>query len=383
MASEYASPDDYMVGMSTAGSSTPRPSPPNNVVPSQEATGDDTAAALLGQERTQGTVAAASTIPTLDVNGPSIVVDPGKETEGNVSDGPQLHGGPPGPPRFPLEYDDSLAKRVDGLERHSSDHADPPGPPPCFPDDSLAERADNEVERNRSDHAGDDASTARSTMGASDASAAEAAVLPSMVEDTELVEATATAELNPPSDGRSTSIAEAYRVEETETLREGTVYEAELAEPNVVLRFYQRKGFASVIIVVTLLLVGIAVTTVVLLSKNLPSDDKAETSSVATDLQIPSPTTNDPTVTVTNAPTSSPMRNLTSSPTTKWVSARLCPKWRAVDASSQAAGAGWSQKRNRLNLEKAFSIYGDTMVVGAKLDDDNGYGSGSAHVFVR
>ncbi|EJK55061.1 hypothetical protein THAOC_25246, partial [Thalassiosira oceanica] len=73
--------------------------------------------------------------------------------------------------------------------------------------------------RNRSDHAGDDASTVRATMGASVASAAEAAVGPSMVEgveegstsfrgtapsmisDAELGEATATAELNPPSGG--------------------------------------------------------------------------------------------------------------------------------------------------------------------------------------
>ncbi|EJK72189.1 hypothetical protein THAOC_06302 [Thalassiosira oceanica] len=330
VASEAACPDDYIVDMSTTGSSPPRPSPPNNVVPSQEATGHDTAVAPLAQELAQGTVTAASTIRALDGDDPPIpllhVVDPEKETEGNVSDGPQLHVGPPGPPRFPLEFDDSLAKRVDGLEQHLSDLADPPGPPPCFPnefDDSLAKRADNELERNRSDHAGDNVSTARSTMGASVASTAEAAVGPSMVEgveegstssrvsapsmssQTELGEANPAAGLNPLSEGRSTFIAEAYRVEEVETPGVGTVYEAELAEPNVVLRFYQRRGFASVVIAVTLFLVGIAVAAVVLLSKNLPSDDRAETSSVATDLQIPVPT-NVPTVTVTDAPTINP-----------------------------------------------------------------------------
>ena len=52
--------------------------------------------------------------------------------------------------------------------------------------------------------------------------------------------ATAEVRLNPPSAGRSTFIAEAYRVEG------GRVYEAELAEPQVpqvALQFYQRKGF--------------------------------------------------------------------------------------------------------------------------------------------
>ncbi|EJK63902.1 hypothetical protein THAOC_15415 [Thalassiosira oceanica] len=345
MATETAFPDDC-TDMGTTGS-PPRTSPPNNA-PSQQATGDDSAAATpLAQEPAQGATAASASCSLGDDDPPIPVLHVVEETEGNVSDGPQLHDGPTGPPRFPLEHDDSLAKRIDGLEQHSSDHVNPAGPPPCFPsefDVSVAKRADNELERNRpdhtgevgrnrSDHAGDNVSTARSTMGASVASTAEAAAGPSMVEGveegssssrgtspsmssrTELVEATATVGLNPPSEGRSTFIAEAYRVEEAETQGGGTVYEAELAEPNVVLRFYQRKGFASVIIAVTLLLVGIAVATVVLLSKNLPSDDKAETSSVATDFQTPVPT-NVPTVTVT-APTSSPVKNLTWSPTTK------------------------------------------------------------------
>ncbi|EJK71518.1 hypothetical protein THAOC_07033 [Thalassiosira oceanica] len=35
------------------------------------------------------------------------------------------------------------------------------------------------------------------------------------------------------------------------------------------------------------------------------------------------------------------------------------------------------------SFESSVTIYGDTIVVGAPLDDDNGFHSGSAHVFVR
>ena len=77
-------------------------------------------------------------------------------------------------------------------------------------------------------------------------------------------EASTAAGRNPPSERLSTFIAEAYIVEEDqETPGRGTVYEAELiepqlplivpAEPQNVLPFYQRKGF---VVVVTLLAIG-------------------------------------------------------------------------------------------------------------------------------
>jgi len=53
----------------------------------------------------------ASTIRAIIDNGPipvRQVADHEKESEG-----PQLHDGPPGPPRFPQELDDSLAMKVD------------------------------------------------------------------------------------------------------------------------------------------------------------------------------------------------------------------------------------------------------------------------------
>ncbi|EJK47894.1 hypothetical protein THAOC_33353, partial [Thalassiosira oceanica] len=346
MTSESACPDDYMDIDATG--SPPRPSPPTTRQPHEtgvSANVDDSAAVPPVQEPSQG-VPPASTIRAIDDDDPPIpllhVVVPGKESEGNVSAGPQLHDGPPGgppcfpdefddslakgvenyskgpqqhddpsgPPRFPHEYDDSLAKRVDGLERHSSDHADPPGPPPCFPNE-LGNSSAN-------------ASTVRASV------ADTAAVGPMMVEDagegsassrgtsqtmrTESGVATSAAGLSSSSTRRSTFIVEAYRVDEAEEPPgRSTVYEAELAAPDIVLRFYQRKGFVSAAIAVALLAVGIAATTVVLLSRN--PDENTEASSVAPDLRTPVPTPKGPTSIPTNNPTNLPTKQSTLPPT--------------------------------------------------------------------
>ncbi|EJK44888.1 hypothetical protein THAOC_36538, partial [Thalassiosira oceanica] len=281
--------------------------PPNDNVPTQETRGgtyDDSisTAAPLVQEVPQDGM-ATSTIHALNDDDPPIpslhVVDHEDETEG-----PQLHDGPPGPPPcFPSEFDDSLAKRVENDSKGLQLHDGQPGPP-CFPsefDDSLAKREVNELER-ISDRVRDNASTERSTMGASVENAAalgqsmaevveeeeggisSRGTAPSMSSRGETGAATAAAGLNPPSEGRSTLIVEGYRVEESrETPERGTVYEAELAEPQVVLMFYQRKGCVFAMIAVALLAVVVAVATWVLLSRY--SDGYAgdpKTSSVAT-----------------------------------------------------------------------------------------------------
>ncbi|EJK49359.1 hypothetical protein THAOC_31771, partial [Thalassiosira oceanica] len=217
--------------------------------------------------------------------------------------GPQLHDadGPPVPPYFSNEFDDSLAKRVE-----------------------------NESERSRSDHARDDASI----MGASAAN--EAAVGPSMAEGAEggssvsfggtsppveegsvslggtaspRTEAAAvTVGVNPPSAGRSTFIAEAYRVEG------GTVYEAELAEPQSILPFYQRKGFCICqMITVTLLSIGIAVVTGVLLSKSSDGPREAETSADGTDGTLKLVPGEGDAVPQTSSPSEEPVSGMTAS----------------------------------------------------------------------
>ena len=175
MASESASPDGYM-DMDDDSGLPPRPSPPNNVSAQDEETGgtggstnvvDSADAQETGDIASVGvnsTVAAplvvrpvpqdgmpASTIRAFEDDDPPIplwqIADREKESEG-----PQLHGGPPGPPCLPSEFDDSLAKRVE-----------------------------NESEESLSDDlAHDNASTVHSTMGASVANAA--AVGPSVIE---------------------------------------------------------------------------------------------------------------------------------------------------------------------------------------------------------
>ena len=214
-------------------------------------------------------------------------------------------------------------------------HAGPPGPP-CFPsefDDSLAKRIENELERNSPDHPRDSASRVHSSMRPSATNAV--AVGPSMVEGVEegsvsfggtspmsvhsdAAAATEAAGLNSTSEGRSTLIVEAYRVEEAEeTLERGTVYEAELAEPRAVLPFYQRKGFVSVMVAVTLLAIGIAVAIGVMLLNNSGKNTGGATAST------------------TYVTTSTPTKNPTSPPTrTKYIVERLAEQTLEVTVST-------------------------------------------------
>ncbi|EJK77906.1 hypothetical protein THAOC_00230, partial [Thalassiosira oceanica] len=285
MASKSSSPDE--------NAAPPWPSSPNYVSaaaqgPRGRTNVDGSTAAPLARDTSQQGV-TASTVRAFNGDDPSIpvwhAVDKGTETEG-----PQLHDGPSGPPCFPNEFDDSLLKRGENDSEGPQLHDGPPGPL-LFPhefDDSLAKRV--ETVSRRDFH--DSASMVRLSMGASVANSAT--MVPSMIEDveegggltfratsspvsrhTEAGAATAAVELNSPSNGCSTFIAEAYRVEG------GTVYEAELAEPQAaepqtpeaILPFYQRKGFVSVMIAVTLLAIGITVATGVLLSNNLDGNN--------------------------------------------------------------------------------------------------------------
>ncbi|EJK47196.1 hypothetical protein THAOC_34104, partial [Thalassiosira oceanica] len=389
MASESASPDDYM-DMDATGQ--PQPPRPNNASTQDE----ETIRAFTGDDDPP--------VPLLHV------VDPEKESEG-----PQLHDGPPGPPRFPSEFDNSLAKRGNELKQNPPDLAgDDASTSSAFPsefDDSLAKRAESELERNRSDHAGDNVSTTRSTMGASLASAAATAG-PSM--DVEEEEGAVPSEGTTPSIISHIEAAVATAPVDFNRLKKpggGTVYEAELAEPNVVLRFYQRKGFASVMIAVSLLAVVITVVAGVLLSENLdrdtdgdppsPEDSSADqsaskslsyTSAPATSFDVPTPmpTKDDKTYAPTGVqrpswtkPTTSPSLPTkqatlppTSSPTNYPTNLPLNSSLKLLAPDGGNDFFGFST-----------SIYGDTIVVSDPchydcMADVTGYSIGSAHVFV-
>jgi len=184
---------------------------------------------------------SAPTIRALTDDDPPIpvlhVVDREKETEA-----PHLHGGPPGPPCFPREFDDS-----------------------------LAQRGENKFKRNSLDHPRGSTSTVHSTLVASVASAAAVGPLvDERVEEgsvssrgitpptsrTDTAATTAAAGLDLPSVGHSTFIAEGYRVAESE---ETPVYEAEISEPKAVLPFYQRTGFVFVMVAMILFAIGVVV----------------------------------------------------------------------------------------------------------------------------
>ncbi|EJK60298.1 hypothetical protein THAOC_19371, partial [Thalassiosira oceanica] len=112
MASVSTSPDDHG---SVHAPVSPRPSPPSEPsdVSTQE-TGVSTTATPLAQEVPGPRYGMTSTIRAMNDDDPPNppflqVADQEKESEG-----PQLlHDGPPGPPRFPQELDDSLAMKVD------------------------------------------------------------------------------------------------------------------------------------------------------------------------------------------------------------------------------------------------------------------------------
>ncbi|EJK57642.1 hypothetical protein THAOC_22290, partial [Thalassiosira oceanica] len=294
MASESASPDD------NADATALPQRPPSNV---SAGSAQETAGGTDGTDVGHSTAVpdglrdgmTASTVRASNDDGLPIpvrqVVDHGRESEG-----PRLHDGPPGPPCFPLEFDDSLAKGdAVGQEEVAGGpqlHDGLPGPP-SFPhefDDSLAKTVGKGFERMPPDHAGDYASAVHSTMGASVSSTA--AVGPSMLEGAggvrvsergtappmSLLRAVATAAVGlMPSAGRSTILAEAYRVEEAEETPGGDIiYEAEPDIPP----FYQRKGFLSVMIALPLLAV---IAMGVLLSNNSGSPLPVPTSSPSED----------------------------------------------------------------------------------------------------
>ena len=132
----------------------PRPSSPSNVsAGSDKETGEGTGvdrgtAAPPAQDAPRHGMAAA-TVRALPDDDPPLpllhVVDHEKETDGAV--GPQLHDGPSGPPSFPSEFDDSLAKQVKNDSEGPQLYDGPPGPP-SFPsqfDDSLSKSVQNEM----------------------------------------------------------------------------------------------------------------------------------------------------------------------------------------------------------------------------------------------
>ncbi|EJK67399.1 hypothetical protein THAOC_11577 [Thalassiosira oceanica] len=423
----------------------PRPPSPNNV--STQDTGgsrggtnaNDTAAPLeheFPQDGLRGLDDDDPPIPPLQVT------DHVKEMEG-----PRLHDGPPEPPHFSHEYDDSIAKSV---EKEGPRLIDGPADPPYFPhehDDSISKGLRNEVERNSSDHPrGSKDYTAHSTEEASAAN--EETLGAPTVECAEeggvsfegtapplgpLAEATvsSTAEdLNSPSAGRSTFIPEAYMVEDTEeSPGRGTVYEAELIEPQVphvvpvaseaVPPFYQRKGFVFVVITAALLVIGVVVG-VRLLDNSDGSTGRAETSSDDpltgwTTLSPTSKTTNiltDPptkppvqtTDNPSNRPTKPPVQTTnnpsnwpTKPPTVLTVESSqklLAPDGaadgqfgRSVAMYGDTIVVGVHNNDDGGSAHDYFgasvAVYQDTIVVGAWGDDDIGDQSGSAHVFVR
>ncbi|EJK67400.1 hypothetical protein THAOC_11578, partial [Thalassiosira oceanica] len=393
----------------------PRPPSPNNV--STQDTGgsrggtnaNDTAAPLeheFPQEGLRGLDDDDPPIPPLQVT------DHVKEMEG-----PRLHDGPPEPPHFSHEYDDSIAKSVGKEGPRLIDGQAGPADPPYFShehDDSISKGLRNEVERNSSDHPrGSKDYTAHSTEEASAAN--EETWWAPTVEGVEeggvsfqetapplgpLAEAAVsfTAEgPNSPSAGRSTFIAEAWVEDTEESPGRGTVYEAELIEAQVphvvpvaseaVPPFYQRKGFVFVVITAALLAIGVVVG--VPLSDNSDGiTDRVETSSDdpltgRTTLSPTSKTTNiltDPPTKTTDNPTNRPTKppvQTTNNPS-NWPTKP--PTVLTVESSQKLlAPDGVSSDC----FGRSVAMYGDTIVVSAECDDDYGDSSGAAHVFVR
>ncbi|EJK77226.1 hypothetical protein THAOC_00955, partial [Thalassiosira oceanica] len=448
MASESTSPDDDRSHVDATVSPPPRPSPPS--VSTQETggssdIGDSTATPPVQEVPENGMT--ASTIRAITDDDRPIpvwqVADHEKESEG-----PQLHDGPPGPPRFPHELDDSLAKKVDNervasrafenrlqhevvgpreqaaqetgdstvgdctaapilqeevtqggttastirsmndddppvpllqVADHENEtegpqlHDGPPGPQYSLSefDDSLAKSIENEFEQHSSNHPCDNSSTVHSTTGAPVANAAaEGPPMGGGVEEgrassggstpltSPLTEAaTEAVGLHSALSERSTFVAEAW-VEYPEVMPgRGIVYEAETIEPQmpIVLPFYRRKGLACFLVAMFLLAVGIA-TAMQLFNKSDRSNDGEE-------------------LTVTDSPKSS------NSPT----ASNIPIKKQAGYPTTAQAYQGKLQAPDGAAFDEfggSVAIYGDTIVVGAEEDDDNGMRSGSAYVFV-
>ncbi|EJK44594.1 hypothetical protein THAOC_36855, partial [Thalassiosira oceanica] len=281
--------------------------------------------------------------------------------------GLQLHDGPPGPPRFPQELDDSLAKKVEkeraafpALEDrlrhedigsgkraahetrgssnagdstaapmvqreviqggetvstiHSMNEDDPPIPVLQVVDQEKSEgnqarRVANEFGRS-SDHPRYNVPTVHTTMGASVASAAE--VDPSVVGSN-----TSTNTTSPGAAGRAaTNSGATTAIVGTRTIvlpqammiKPGDDDDPEpvTAEPvtPAVLPFYRRKGFVYVMVAMALLAVGI--TAAVLIPSNVKgSTDREETLTVTNNPAVSNISTDNRTNSPTNNPTAS------------------------------------------------------------------------------
>ncbi|EJK55916.1 hypothetical protein THAOC_24292, partial [Thalassiosira oceanica] len=406
MSSESTSTDDH--GNVDATVSPPRPSPPGDVS-SQEIVGSrnasDSTTTPLEQQEAPRNGTTASKIRAINNDDPPIpvgqVASHEKETKG-----PQLHDGPPGPPRFPQELDDSLAKKVEkeratfpasedrlrhedigsgertaqetgggtkvgdmtaapivqkeviqGGMMESMIHAmsDDDHPIPVLQvanheketEGNQAERVANEFERNLSDHPRDNAPTVHTTMGASGANAAEV--------DPQVVGSTRSTNTGAAGRAATNSGTQANAGIVTIILPQATmVTPGDDDEPkptivaSMVLPFYRRKGFVYVMVAIILLGVGIAVA--VPLSSNT-SGLETTVSNIPTEI----PTNPPPTLRPTNYPTTS--------------------NYRAKLLAPDRAAGGW--------FGNSVAIYGDTVVVGANGDDYYGNESGSAHVFVQ
>ncbi|EJK50379.1 hypothetical protein THAOC_30662 [Thalassiosira oceanica] len=282
--------------------------------------GDSTAAPMVQEEVTQGGT-TASTIRAINDDDPPISLLQVADHE-NETEGPELHDGPPGLQYSLSEFDDSEKE----FEQHSSDR--PRG----------------------------NASTVHSTTEAPAANAAadgppmaggvvEGSTPPGSVPPTSphigAAAAAAAVGLNLASAGED--IAVAYTVDEypEEMPGRGIVYEAEPIEPQepFFLPFYQRKSFVYVMVGMTLLIIGIT------MAVQLPNNSNRSAGGVETKSNLALPP--QPTVSTYQGKLLAPDRR-----------------------SNDEFGHG-------------VAIYGDTIVVGAYRDGDNGSESGSAHVFVR
>ncbi|EJK59793.1 hypothetical protein THAOC_19945 [Thalassiosira oceanica] len=471
MSSESTSPDDHDHVDVTV--SPPQPSPPGDVS-SQEiggstnASGSTTTATTPSplQQEAPRNGTTASTIRAINDDDPPIpvwqVADHEKETNG-----PQLHDGPPGPPRFPQELDDSLAKKVEkeraafpapedrlrhedigsgertaqetgggtkvgdmtaapmvqeeviqGGMLESMIHAisddDPPIPVLQVAnheksEGNQAERVANEFEHDSSDHPRDNAPTVHSTMGASDANAAEA---------------------DPPMVGTNTSTnTKSPGAAGSEATNSGTKANAGIVtiilpqatmvtpgddddpEPtivaSIVLPFYRRKGFLYVMVAMILLAVGIAVA--VPLSSNVLSSNLApqpwtyQAKLLATDGEARDYFGWSVSIYRDTVVVGAPCENYRIGSVHVFVrsekewthQAKLLAPDGAVDdyfgfSRRNLRGEEWTHQAKLLApggavcdyFGDSVAIYGDTIIVGADWDDDNGDNSGSAHVFV-
>ncbi|EJK68499.1 hypothetical protein THAOC_10311 [Thalassiosira oceanica] len=212
MASESASPDDYMDMDAT--DLPPWPSSPNDVpAGSAQETGggtdvDHSTAALLVQDTPQHGL-TASTVRALNDDDPPMpllhAIGLEKATEEH-----QLHDGPPGPPCISHAFDDSQRKKVD-----------------------------NDVERPLPDSAQDSTPTVDSTMGASTMTEASVAAGQSMAKDVEEgnVSSGGTA---PPMSSCTGEVSATAAVE-----RDAPPAWCSTSKPQTVLPFYQRQSFVS------------------------------------------------------------------------------------------------------------------------------------------